>query len=107
MKFMELKRFIFQLENIVEFSNDDASDIPTLNRMLEQCTNMRLNLNLKNLTVLILRNVLKKVLAKVNDLDIQNVSPSTIDLFMQKDITQNLPFKVKKMIRSHLNDLDI
>jgi hypothetical protein len=32
---MELKRFIFQLENIVEFSNDDASDIPTLNRMLE------------------------------------------------------------------------
>jgi hypothetical protein len=90
-KFMELKRFIFQLENIVEFSNDDASDIPTLNRMLEQCINMRLNLNLKNLTVVILRNVLKKVLAKVSEMNIQNVSPSTIDLFMQKEITQNLP----------------
>jgi hypothetical protein len=56
---MELKRFIFQLENILEFANDEASDVPTLNRMLEQCINMRMNLNIKNLTVSILREVLR------------------------------------------------
>jgi hypothetical protein len=79
-KFMELKRFIFQLENIVEFSSDDASDVPTLNRMLEQCINLRLHLNLKNLSIKILRDVLKKCLQRVREeLNLTGVDLKNVD----------------------------
>jgi len=32
---LEIKRFIFQLENIVEFARDDAADVPTLMKLTE------------------------------------------------------------------------
>lgn len=34
-KFLELKRFIFQLDNIVEFCADDAADVDTIIMMIE------------------------------------------------------------------------
>ena len=34
-KFLEIKRFVFQLDNIVEFCDDDASDVEIIVRMIE------------------------------------------------------------------------
>jgi len=34
-KFVELKRFMFQLENILEFSEDEASDNKDLIKLIE------------------------------------------------------------------------
>jgi hypothetical protein len=42
---MEIKRFLYQLENIIEFSKDDASDIATLVMLIEQSLNQKLFLN--------------------------------------------------------------
>ena len=38
-KNQEIKRFVFQLDNIIEFSKDDASDITTLVMLIEQSLN--------------------------------------------------------------------
>lgn len=43
-KFVELKRFMFQLENILEFSEDEASDTKDLIKLIEQCLNRSLYL---------------------------------------------------------------
>ena len=34
-RFLELKRFVFQLDNILDFSRDDAADLTTLIKMIE------------------------------------------------------------------------
>ena len=65
MKFLEIKRFVFQLDNIIEFCEDDASDVPTILRMIEQCLNRKVYLNKQNLSVNILKAVTKNVVEKI------------------------------------------
>jgi hypothetical protein len=68
--------------------------------MLEQCINMRLNLNLQNLSISILRDVLRQTLEHIlEELNIQNIENNNMELVMQKDFAQNLPFHTKQLIR--------
>ena len=57
-KFVELKRFMFQLENILEFSEDEASDTKDLIKLIEQCLNRSLYLKQENITKELMRDML-------------------------------------------------
>ena len=47
----QYKRFIYQIENIVEFSKDDAADQVTLVMMIEQCLCLKTGINYEYVTV--------------------------------------------------------
>ena len=65
LKFLEIKRFIFQLEEIVEFSKEEAADVATLIKSLEQCLGLKLYLNVDNLDVKKMQDMLTDILSKV------------------------------------------
>lgn len=65
-KFLELKRFIFQLDNIVEFCADDAADVDTIIMMLEQCLFRKVYLNAKSLSVSKLKNCCEFIVQQVD-----------------------------------------
>ena len=80
LKFLELKRFVFQLEEIVEFSKDDAADVATLVKLLEQCLSQKLNLNIKNLDLPKMRSMLEDTVDKVKArLDVQGVDDPSLE----------------------------
>ena len=110
---MEIKRFIFQLENIVEFARDDAADVPTLMKLTEQCLTQKLYLNTNNLEVPILREMLETVCGEITQrLDIAGIEDPTspgnqekVAAILKDDLSLNIQGKVKKMIRRYFEDL--
>lgn len=110
---MEIKRFIFQLENIVEFARDDAADVPTLMKLTEQCLTQKLYLNTDNLEVPILREMLETVCGEITRrLDIAGIEDPTspgnqerVAAILKDDLSLNIQGKVKKMIRRYFEDL--
>ena len=49
-KIEEIRRFMFQLDNILEFSKDDASDAVTLCKLLDQAVGVKIGLNVENIS---------------------------------------------------------
>ena len=65
-RFLELKRFVFQLDNILDFSRDDAADLTTLIKMIEQCIGLKINLNPQTVTPAILNNCIEDVIKNLD-----------------------------------------
>ena len=53
------------MEEIVEFSKDDAADVATLLKLIEQCLSQKLNLNVTSLDVAKVRSMLEDTVGKV------------------------------------------
>lgn len=64
-RFIELKRFLFQVNNIFMFCQDDAADVATLIKMLEQCLKRKINLNAKSIDVKLMQNMIEDVWSKM------------------------------------------
>jgi hypothetical protein len=47
----QLRRFFYQIENIGDFSKDEAADQVTLIMMVEQCLGLRVGVNYEYVTV--------------------------------------------------------
>ena len=110
---MEIKRFIFQLENIVEFSKDDAADVPTLIKLIEQCLAQKLFLNVENLQLSVMRVMLDTVVGKVKKrLGVDGIDDPALDenqarisKILRSDLARNVHSKVKRLIRGYFEDL--
>lgn len=57
---------MFQLDNIREFSKDDASDIQTLVMLIEQCLALKVYFNESTLSLGLMHQMLDHVLQQVN-----------------------------------------
>ena len=68
--FQELKRFIFQFENILEFSKDEASDVQTLVKLLEQCVGKKIKIEPSMISVLQIHKMLSDVHKRLGSLGI-------------------------------------
>ena len=110
-KFVELKRFMFQLENILEFSEDEASDNKDLIKLIEQCLNRSLYLKQDNVTKDLMRDMLKKTIKLLNDdlkLDmVKNTDDDeNITLVLLNPNTGDILTHTKRLMRQYFENLD-
>lgn len=113
LKFLEIKRFIFQLEEIVEFSKDDAADVATLIKLIEQCLGQKLYLNVDCLVVAKMRSMLEVVVGQVKKrLDVEGIDDPALDenqarvkQILRDDLAKDVHAKVKRLIRRYFEDL--
>ena len=113
LKFVEIKRFIFQLENIIEFSKDDASDIDTLIKMTEQCLFQKVGLNPETVQVSGFRTMLQSVIDRIlQAMDVKSIEDPTahenieaINEMMENDLADGTASKVKSLMRQYFEDL--
>jgi hypothetical protein len=47
----QIKRFVYQIKNIYDFSHDEAADQYTLIMMIEQCLELKVGINYEYVTV--------------------------------------------------------
>lgn len=101
------------MEEIVEFSKDDASDVETLIQLLEQCLSQKLNLNVKSLDVGKMRIMLDETVRKVKEhLNVDGIddpahqdNQGRIQQLLMEPMAQNLHLKVKRLIRGYFEEL--
>lgn len=103
-KFQDLQRFMFNLDNLLDFSQDEVSDTPTLIKLTEQLVGLKLGLIElaipTRLMTEMLKQVIKEIKVKFKTIGLDKPSPNLQEIENEiEELCLSLKPTVKQLIR--------